>query len=127
MWRASDWPKNRGVFVSKPPILAVEVEGEYEPEATLRSKAAWYFDHGVRIVWLVLHSSREVVGLTPTGEARHILHPDRPRRARPGIEAGSNNDSGYSDLNAFEQSALTPSAFFAHSAIALSHASSLPF
>lgn len=53
-----------------PPVLAVEVAGQDDTEDHLQGKASWYFTAGVRVVWLVLPATREVVVLTPAGEAR---------------------------------------------------------
>src|SRR3990172_4679521 len=54
-----------------PPVLAAEVAGQEEGESVLRSKARWYLDAGVEIVWIVLPESREVVVLTRTTDRRH--------------------------------------------------------
>jgi Uma2 family endonuclease len=52
-------------------MLAVEVAGADEGEEELREKARWYLDHGVRVVWLVLPETREVLVLETPGESRH--------------------------------------------------------
>jgi hypothetical protein len=49
----------------------VEVSGQDEDEAVLRTKADWYLGHGVAVVWLVLPELREVVVLRRDGESRH--------------------------------------------------------
>jgi Uma2 family endonuclease len=73
-------------FARVEPILAVEVEGQDEREAKLREKARWYFDHGARVVWIVLSSSREVVVLRPDGESRHGVGDCLPLHAAlPGL------------------------------------------
>jgi Uma2 family endonuclease len=53
-----------------PPILAVEVEGREEGEVELRTKAAWYLERGVLVVWLVLDTTRDVVVIQPDRESR---------------------------------------------------------
>ena len=73
VWRASDVHPRRGRVRTGPPVLAVEVSGEDEDEATLRIKARWYIDHGVSVVWLVFPDSREVLVLTESTETRHGL------------------------------------------------------
>lgn len=58
------------------PVLVVEVSGRDDTEDYLREKAGWCFDAGVRVVWLVLTESREVLVLTPDTESRYG-HEDR--------------------------------------------------
>lgn len=81
--RAADaavWPHTGHVvgteFQRSPPILAVEVAGQDEQEAALREKATWYFAHGVKLVWLVLPRTREVVVLTKGGRTRRVKNGD---------------------------------------------------
>jgi Uma2 family endonuclease len=71
VWRAAQAGERRGRVRSVPPVLAVEVAGEDEEEPVLRDKARWYLAHGVRVVWLVLPDSREVVVLSADGEGRY--------------------------------------------------------
>ena len=84
VWRKVDCGPQTGGFRRVPPILAVEVEGQDEDEAVLTEKARWYLDHGVRVVWLVLWTTREVVVIRPLettrcgGADRMPAHPDLP-------------------------------------------------
>ncbi|MBL8914419.1 MAG: Uma2 family endonuclease [Archangium sp.] len=65
VWRRKDLPPRakRGTFRRVAPILAVEIAGQDEDEDVLLLKARWYFKHGVKIVWLVLPETREVLFL----------------------------------------------------------------
>ena len=73
IWKRDDVGVTTGLR-RKPPILAVEIAGEDEDEATLRDKARWYFHHGTAIVWIVLPDERLVVVLDRNGgDARHGL------------------------------------------------------
>src|SRR3972149_5101849 len=47
------------------------VLGGEQGEPELREKAAWYLSRGVKVVWLVLSDTREVVVLDTAGESRH--------------------------------------------------------
>lgn len=84
VWRKSDLGRHEGKYRRVAPLLAVEVQGELEDEQSLREKARWYSDRGVRVVWLVFPLSRTVAVLTPEGErdfrAGDVLpeHPDLP-------------------------------------------------
>ena len=71
IWRRNEAGRFTGGFRRVPPLLAVEVAGEDEPEVVLRAKADWYLRLGVRVVWLVLPEPREVVVLTAAGVTRH--------------------------------------------------------
>ena len=84
IWLRSTVPAQTGKFRRVPPLLAVEIAGRDDTEATLREKAKWYFAHGVKVVWLVLPETREVVVEQPrrrrrfkTGE-RLAAHPELP-------------------------------------------------
>ncbi len=70
VWRRDSLGPSSGGFIRVPPILAVEASGRDEGEAELRDKAAWYLDHAVQIVWIVLVDAREVLVLTRKGEVR---------------------------------------------------------
>jgi len=70
VWRRADLGEPRGGLPRVPPVLAVEVAGEDETEATLREKAEWYRSAGVEIVWLVIPESRDVVVIDQRGERR---------------------------------------------------------
>jgi Uma2 family endonuclease len=70
IWRRADLGDRTGGFRRVPPLLAVEVAGKDEGENALREKARWYFDRGVKIVWVTLPASREALVLRPTREAR---------------------------------------------------------
>lgn len=61
VWRRTDVGPQRGHFRRAPPVLAVEVAGEDETEATLLDKARWYVRHGVKTVWLVFPELRSVL------------------------------------------------------------------
>lgn len=84
IWRRIDCGPQTGGFRRVPPILAVEVEGRDEEEEVLANKARWYLDHGVRVVWLVLWTTREIVVMTPLKTTRCRAgerlppHPDLP-------------------------------------------------
>jgi Uma2 family endonuclease len=71
VWRVADAVPRRGRVRSMPPVLAVEVGGEDEDESVLRSKARWYLDQGVALVWLVLPATREVVVMDSSGDRRY--------------------------------------------------------
>lgn len=71
VWRRSEAGPAAGRLRHVPPVLAVEVAGQDEDEPTLREKARWYLQHGVRVVWLVLPETRQVVVLQPNAESRH--------------------------------------------------------
>lgn len=64
VWKRADVGPHRGRFRRVPPILAVEVAGEDEDEASLTSKARWYLRHGVKTVWLTFPEQREVIVVT---------------------------------------------------------------
>ncbi|MBV9947642.1 MAG: Uma2 family endonuclease [Myxococcales bacterium] len=70
VWRASEAGQRTGHVRSVPPVLAAEIAGQDEEERVLRDKARWYLEHGVRVVWLVLPDTREVVVITALGDAR---------------------------------------------------------
>ena len=70
IWRRADVGAPTGGLQRTPPVLAVEVGGEDDPEALLRDKAAWYLSVGVEIVWLVPPREREVIVLSGSGEQR---------------------------------------------------------
>jgi Uma2 family endonuclease len=71
LWRQQEAGPRHGGLRRTPPVLALEVGGEDEPESALRDKARWHLAAGVRVVWLVLPVSREVIVVTAEGEARH--------------------------------------------------------
>jgi Uma2 family endonuclease len=66
----------RQTFARQAPVLAVEVAGRDETEAALRAKARWYLRNGVKLVWLVLPTTREVVILQKSGRARRFRNGD---------------------------------------------------
>lgn len=71
VWRRADVGVPTGGLRRHPPVLAVEVAGAAEePEALLQTKARWYLAAGVRVVWIVLPESREVVVVSGAGERR---------------------------------------------------------
>lgn len=71
VWRREALGPRRGGYRRVPPLLAAEVAGDDEGEEVLRAKARWYFEHGVKVVWLVFPQSREVIVLRSDGESRH--------------------------------------------------------
>ncbi|MCK6553381.1 Uma2 family endonuclease [Candidatus Binatia bacterium] len=89
IWRRKDLAGYSGGFRRVPPVLAVEVAGRDEDEATLRGKADWYLARGVEVVWLVLPEQREVVVLVPGNDRRFRSGQKlRPHSALPGLEPG---------------------------------------
>lgn len=70
VWRRVDAEPRSGGFRRVAPVLAVEVAGRDEREATLMPKAVWYLEHGACCVWLVLPDPRHVVVVTAEGAAR---------------------------------------------------------
>ena len=73
LWRKADLADQvKGTLRRVPPVLAVEVGGQDEEEATLREKAKWYLDRGVRVVWLILPRLRQVIVLTTSGSTKHV-------------------------------------------------------
>jgi Uma2 family endonuclease len=84
VWRKEDVGAHQGRYRPVPPILAVEVQGELEDEATLRAKAAWYLDRGVELVWLLFPSQRRIVVITRVAGRNFALgerlpeHPSLP-------------------------------------------------
>jgi Uma2 family endonuclease len=86
VWRVADHGPLTGKLGDVPPVLAVEVAGEEESEAQLRTKASWYLDQDVVVVWLVLPRPKEVVVLTRGGESRHGVGDHvAPHPALPGL------------------------------------------
>lgn len=70
VWRRADIGDAHGGLPRVPPVLAVEVAGEDDPEETLREKARWYRDVGVDVVWIVLPDTRAVIVIDASGERR---------------------------------------------------------
>jgi Uma2 family endonuclease len=70
VWRKADVRERTGRVRTVPPILAVEVAGQDEEERVLGDKARWYLGHGVRLVWLVLPETREVIVVEQASEQR---------------------------------------------------------
>jgi len=71
IWRRADLGTATGGLRRVPPLLAIEVGGDDEPEELLREKATWYLSVGVPLVWLVLPRSRQVVVVRAEGEMRY--------------------------------------------------------
>jgi Uma2 family endonuclease len=87
LWVRETLGPRTGRYCRTPPLLAVEVGGQDEDEDELRHKARWYLEHGVRVVWLVLPDTREVLVLTQEGESRHGPKDRLPATALlPGLE-----------------------------------------
>jgi len=70
VWRVADLPDDPDMLPRKPPLLAVEVAGRDDSESSLRAKAAWYREHGVPTVWILLPDSREVIVLDTAADRR---------------------------------------------------------
>jgi Uma2 family endonuclease len=90
IWRKADVGAYTGGLRRRPPLLAVEVAGSdhEEGEEVLRSKARWYLDAGVPVVWLVLPERREVVVLTAQHEERCTPGKALPSHPElPGLDA----------------------------------------
>jgi len=86
VWRKADAEPRTGGYRRKPPLLAVEVAGAEDDEASLRLKAAWYLARGVRVVWIVLPGERLVVVATAGAESRHGPDDSLPAHADlPGL------------------------------------------
>jgi len=86
VWRRQDASPRTGGLRRKAPVLAVEIAGRDEEEQSLRTKATWYLERGVAIVWLVLPRSREVVVLDGKDAARFGAGADLPASAvLPGL------------------------------------------
>ena len=87
VWRRDDPGRLTGGYMRVPPILAVEVAGREEGERELRTKARWYLEHGVQVMWLVLPKTREVVVMRADGEERYGLGDRLAADVRlPGLE-----------------------------------------
>lgn len=71
VWRAADLGAYRGGLRRVAPVLAVEVAGvDGDAEVDLVTKARWYLEHGVAVVWIVLPDPREVIVVEPAGRVR---------------------------------------------------------
>lgn len=70
VWRAAEAGVRSGRVRTVAPVLAVEIAGEDEGEGALRDKAGWYLRQGVRLIWLVLPDTREVLVISSDGERR---------------------------------------------------------
>lgn len=68
VWRRADVGDYEGRFRRVAPVLAVEVKGELEADASLHEKASWYLQRGVAVVWLLFPRERRVVVITREGE-----------------------------------------------------------
>jgi Uma2 family endonuclease len=71
IWRKADLSGRTGGFRRVPPLLSAEVAGKDESEDLLREKARWYLDRGVKVVWIALPATREVIVLRMDREARY--------------------------------------------------------
>lgn len=70
VWRRSSLGPRTGGYRRVPPVLAAEVAGQDEGEPELLTKADWYLDHGVEVVWLLFPRPRSVLVVTPFGRTR---------------------------------------------------------
>jgi Uma2 family endonuclease len=92
IWRRRDLGAYTRGLRRVAPVLAIEVAVEDESEVELRQKAAWYLDAGVRVVWLVLPASREVIQITPERESRHDGNDRMPEHSElPGLTPSAND------------------------------------
>lgn len=73
VWRRADLGPNEGKHRRVPPVLAVEIQGRFEDEATLRAKAQWYRLHGVAVVWLLFPT--ELRAIVSTSQGEHTIRP----------------------------------------------------
>jgi Uma2 family endonuclease len=103
VWRRDELGPPSGGIHRVPPVLAVEVAGLDEAETDLRRKALWYLTHGVRVIWLVLPESHEVLVMSAVGDAldpvvsRHGCGQSLlPQEALPGLVPGV--DEFFSEL-----------------------------
>jgi Uma2 family endonuclease len=86
IWRRSDVGPYDGRLRRRPPVLAVEVAGDDEPESFLCDKGRWYLDAGVVAVWLVLPETREVIVMTAGQTVRFTSADALPENAAlPGL------------------------------------------
>lgn len=87
IWRRADLGAYSGGLRRVPPVLAVEVASDDEPEPTLRAKATWYLEAGVAVVWLVFPDTRSVVVVGNKGET-HLTLDERipPIDSLPGLQ-----------------------------------------
>ncbi|HYC54098.1 MAG TPA: Uma2 family endonuclease [Candidatus Binatia bacterium] len=86
IWRRADLGAYTDGVRRVPPVLAVEVAGEDEPEPMLMRKASWYLDAGVEVVWIVLPESRELVVVDAAGQTRLTTAAASPQHASlPGL------------------------------------------
>ncbi len=88
VWRRKDLGAYEGGFRRVPPVLAVEVAGidEGDSETALRTKAQWYFEAGVALVWIVFPQSQEVLVLSREQEKRLSARKRMPAHASlPGL------------------------------------------
>ena len=87
VWRKSDTAEYGGGLRRSAPVLAVEVAGSYDTEEMLRSKAGWYLQRGVAVVWLIFPSTRAVIVVTAESELRFGVGECLPAHASlPGLE-----------------------------------------
>ncbi len=87
LWRRGAVLPRTGGYRRSPPDLAVEVAGQDESEPELRDKARWCLEHGVKVVWLVLPETREVVVVSSGGEHRCRAGEQLPAHPElPGLE-----------------------------------------
>ncbi|MEQ9322491.1 MAG: Uma2 family endonuclease [Polyangiaceae bacterium] len=71
VWRRADLGPSTGGLRRVAPVLAAEVAGRDDTVEMLRRKAAWYLDHGVQVVWVLVPRTRTVLVLTHEGETEH--------------------------------------------------------
>jgi Uma2 family endonuclease len=78
VWRRDAVGPSVGRLRHVPPLLAVEITGIDDDEPAMRAKARWYIDRGVRVVWIVIPDTREVVVIDQQSESRHLRNDRLP-------------------------------------------------
>ncbi len=71
VYRESDLAVRNEGLIRAIPVLVVEISGRDEPIDYLRSKAQWYIDRGVAVVWLISPQDRTVHVVTQGSEERY--------------------------------------------------------
>lgn len=80
VWKRVEFGFGSGL-ARKPPVLAVEVAGDDDPEDLLLEKSRWYLEVGVAVIWIALPATREVIVVTASGRsrfARNDVLPEHP-------------------------------------------------
>lgn len=83
VWTLAAAGQRTGGYRRVAPVLAAEIAGRDEGEAELRSKAQWYLDHGVLVVWLLFPATREVLVIRRGSERRFGQDATLPESPEP--------------------------------------------